>query len=146
MRFAEVFLRMGCALVAWMMLYAWVFWLAALHAIGCGPDGVELHGLLLVMAVLAVGFSFLLKVIDTFPDIQTTLRWLGLPLLLLLPFALRSVWAIFQAVNLNATAICSQAIPSTWQLAWAPVQTIALIVVGYKLVSAWHGVAQTESK
>ena len=146
MRFAEVFLRLGCALVAWMMLYAWVFWLAALHAIGCGPDGAELHGLLLAMAILAVGFSFLLKVVDTFSDIQKIMRWLGAPLLLLLPFALRSVWTIFQAVNLEGSAICVQAIPSAWQVAWAPMQTVALIVVAYKLVSVWRGVAQTESK
>ena len=62
MRFAEVFLRLGCALVARMMLYAHFVWLAALRSVGCGPDGDELHRLLLLLVPATVGFALLLRV------------------------------------------------------------------------------------
>ena len=146
MRFAEVFLRMGSSLVAWMMLYAYVVWLAALHAIGCGPDGDELHRLLLGLALLAVGFSFVLRVTDPFAEIQNILRWLGAPLLLLLPFALRSIWSIFNTVNLGSSAICANEPPAGWQLLWAPLQVLALLIVAYGLIRVWRSVAPTVAK
>ena len=46
MRFAEVFLRLDSALVAWMVLYARFLWLAVLFRLGCGPDGAETHKVL----------------------------------------------------------------------------------------------------
>ncbi len=146
MRFAEVFLRLGSALVAWMMLYAYVVWLAAVYVIACGPDGDEMHRLLLGMAPFACCFALLLKVTRPFEEIHSMLRWLGIPLLLLLPFAVRSVWDIFQTVNLTATAICSPETPSTWQLLWAPLQTIALLFVIYMIVGVWRSVAEASSK
>jgi ABC-type molybdate transport system permease subunit len=79
MRPSEVFLRLGVALVAWMMLYAHVVWLAALHAMGCGPDGDELHRLLLGLAPLTCGFALLLHMTRPFADIHRILRWLGAP-------------------------------------------------------------------
>ena len=60
MRLSEVFLRLASALVAWMVIYAYVIWLAALHAIGCGPDGDEIFRLLLGMAPLALGGGMML--------------------------------------------------------------------------------------
>ena len=54
MRFAEVFLRLGSALVAWMLLFTHFLWLAALHAMGCGPDGAEMHKLLLGLILARV--------------------------------------------------------------------------------------------
>jgi len=142
MRFAEVFLRLGCALVAWMMLYTHVLWLAALYAIGCGPDGDEMHRLLLGLAPFTWGFAFLLGVTRPFAEIHSMLRWLGIPLLLLLPFTLRSIWSIFQTVNLNAAAICSHETPSTWQLLWAPLQLLTLLLVAYMVIKVWRSVAR----
>ena len=42
-----------------MMLYAHIVWLAALQVMGCGPDGDEMHRLLLGLAPVTVGFAFL---------------------------------------------------------------------------------------
>lgn len=142
MRFAEVFLRLGCALVAWMMLYAHVLWLAALYAIGCGPDGDEMHRLLLGFVPFACGSALLLRVTRPFEEIHSMLRWLGIPLLLLLPFTLRSIWNIFQTVNLNTAAICSHETPSTWQLLWAPLQLITLLLIAYMVMKVWRSVAR----
>ncbi len=131
MRFAEVFLRLGAGLVAWMMLYAYLLWLAALHAMGCGPDGDEMHRLLLGLAPFACGSAYLLRVTEPFVEVHRILRWLGVPLLLLLPFALRNIWYVLQAVNIGRTSICAIGPPPTWQLMWGPIQIFTLLVVLY---------------
>lgn len=141
MRFAEVFLRLGTSLVAWMMLYAHILWLAAVYAMGCGPDGDEMHRLLLGLAPFTCGFAFLLRVTRPFADIHSMLRWLGVPLLLLMPFAIRSVWQIIQSVNIESSAICAAGAPSTWQSLWAPTQIITLLLVAYMIIKVWHSVA-----
>jgi len=140
MQFAEVFLRMGTSLVAWMMLYAHFLWLAALYAMGCGPDGAEMHGLLLGMAPVTVGFAFLLRSTRPFAEIHSMLRWLGVPLLLLLPFVIRSVWQVFQAVNIDSSAICADASPATWQVLWAPIQLVVLLLCAYMVINIWRSV------
>ncbi len=142
MRFAEVFLRLGVALVAWMVLYAHTLWLAALYAIGCGPDGDEMHRLLLGLMPITCGASFLLRATRPFAEIHSMLRWLGVPLLLLLPFALRSIWHTFRPVNLEAAAICASGPPTTWQLLWSPLQVVTLLIVAYMIFSVWRSVAQ----
>jgi hypothetical protein len=145
-RFAEVFLRLGSALVAWMMMYAYFLWLAAAYVIACGPDGDEMHRLLLGLVPFVGGFAFALQVTRPFTEIHSMLRWLGVPLFLLLPFALRSVWNVFQTVNLNAAAICTDHVPPTWQTLWAPLQMITLLFALYMIVRVWRSVAQDKAK
>jgi len=142
MRFAEVFLRLGSALVGWMLLYAYFLWLATLYVLDCGPDGDEMHRLLLGLVPFVWGFAFTLQVTRPFAEIHSMLRWLGAPLFLLLPFALRSVWNVFQTVNLDAVAICTDQKPPTWQFLWAPLQMITLLLVIYMIVRVWRSVAQ----
>ncbi|MGI9271993.1 MAG: hypothetical protein ACR2QT_09470 [Woeseiaceae bacterium] len=145
MRFAEVFLRLGSALVAWMMMYAYFLWLAAVYVVACGPDGDEMHRLLLGFAPFVCGFAFALQVTRPFAEVHSMLRWLGVPLLLLLPFALRSIWAIFQTVHIGTSAICTDGDPPTWQLLWAPLQVLTLLVVTFVLVRVWRGASQPAS-
>lgn len=137
MRFAEVFLRLGCAMVAWMMIYTYVLWLAALHAMGCGPDGDHMHQLLLGLAPAAAAFAFVLRVSRPFPDIHRMLSWLGAPLVLLLYFCLRNTWRVFDRVTLNGAAICGDGAPADWQSAWAPVQLAALTIIAVLAARAW---------
>jgi hypothetical protein len=137
MRFAEVFLRLGASLVAWMMLFSHLLWLAALYVMNCGPDGDEMYRLLLGLAPFTCGFAVLLRVTRPFAEIHSMLRWLSLPLLLLLPFALRSVWQVIRSVNLNSVAICADMEPTTWQLMWAPIQVLTLICISYMLIRVW---------
>jgi hypothetical protein len=139
-RFAEVFIRIGCALVAGMMLYAYVLWLAALYVVGCGPDGDELYRVLLGLAPVTAAFAVLLRVSRPFTEIHSMLRWLSIPLLLLLPFVVRSLWQVFQLVNLDAVAICANTVPSTWQTLWVPIQVLTLIWVSYMVVDVWRSV------
>ena len=128
-----------------MMLYAHFLWLAALYAMGCGPDGDEMHRLLLGLAPFTCGFALLLRVTRPFADIHSILRWLGVPLLLLMPFAIRSIWHVIQSVNVEATAICAADAPTTWQSLWAPVQLITLLLVAYMVIKMWRSVVRDKA-
>jgi hypothetical protein len=119
-----------------MMLYAYVLWLAALHPIGCGPDGDELHRLLLGMLPVAVGCLFLTRVSMPLEEVHRMLRWLGVPLLLLMPFALRSLWGVGGPVLIGGQGICTPLPPSLWQQAWAPLHFVAIAFLGFHLVRA----------
>jgi hypothetical protein len=138
MRFAEVFLRLGTSLVAWMMLFAHFLWLAALYVMDCGPDGDEMYRLLLGLAPFSCGFAYSLRVTRPFVEIHSMLRWLGVPLLLLLPFALRSVWQVFRSANLDSVGLCTDAEPAPWQILWAPVQILALTCICYMVFRVWR--------
>jgi len=135
MRFSEVFLRLGCALVGWMVLYTYSVWLAALGAIGCGPDGDELHRVLIGLAPAAVAAAYLLRMIRPFPDIQRLLRWLGLPLALLILPAILNVWEISQVVYVDHLGICDGGL-AAWQRYWVPVQLFAIAAAALLIVQA----------
>ena len=138
MRFAEVFLRLGCALVAWMMIFAYMVWIAALHAMACGPDGDEIHRLLLGMAPAAALMALLIRVTHPFEEIHRILSWLAVPLALLLPFGLKNVWQVFGKSTLGNEAICSSAGAAAWQQFWAPAQFLALLVIVALVIGVWR--------
>lgn len=144
MRFAEAFLRLGSALVAWMMLYAYFLWLAAVYVMGCGPDGDEMHRLLLGMAPFICGFAVVLNVTQPFGEIQRILRWLALPLALLSPFVVRSIWQVVQTVNVARQSLCVDEAPALWQILWAPTHAATLAVVSYVLVRVWRAAEETK--
>ncbi|NIL95487.1 MAG: hypothetical protein GTO71_13895 [Woeseiaceae bacterium] len=129
MRFAEVFLRLGITLVAWMMLFTYALWLAAAHVVECGPDGDELYRLLLGLAPFTVAFAFAIRVTRPFADIHSMLRWLGAPLGLLLLLGLRTIWSVLSQVNIGAVALCGADEPALWQQAWAPLQLATVFAV-----------------
>ena len=133
MRFAEVFLRLGTSLVAWMMLYAYIVWLAALNSLGCGADGDEMHRLLLGMAPVACGFVFLIGATRAMSEVHSTIRWLAGPLLLLGPVALTGVWKVFIRANVESLSICSNNDAAMWERAWAPAQLFAFVLIAYVL-------------
>jgi hypothetical protein len=137
-RFAEVFLRMGVALVAWMMLFTHLVWLAVLYVTGCGPDGDELHRLLLGLVPFTCGFAVALRVTRQYPEIHAMLRWLAVPLALLVPFCLRTIWSVFVAANLQGIAICSAGEAPLWLQAWAPLQLITIAFVVYLAARTWR--------
>jgi hypothetical protein len=144
-QFAEVFLRLGSSLVAWMVLYAHFLWLAALYAMGCGSDGDEMHRLLLGLAPITCGFAFALQLTRPFPDIHRILRWLGVPIIFLLLLASRSVWQVFARVNLESLAICGSDTPSGWQLLWPMTQLVTMLVAAYMIFSVWKSTVSVTS-
>lgn len=125
-------------MVGWMVVYTYVVWLAALHAMGCGPDGDEMHGLLLGLAPFAVVSALLMRATRPFPEIQRMLSWLGIPLVLLLPFVLRNIWTVFERANLNGLATCTNASAENFHRIWAPVQLTAVCVLVVVVVRLWR--------
>lgn len=138
MRLSEVLLRIGSTLVAWMVIYAFFLWLAVVQRVECGADGDEIYRLLLGMAPLAVGASFLLGASRPFADIHSMLRWLGLPVAGLLFLAAPVIWETFANVNLAGGTICDGVPKSGWQSIWAPVQFSAVAFCIWKILTVWR--------
>ena len=134
---AEVLLRLGCTLVGWMVVYTHLIWLATLRVIGCSPDGDEMWRLLLGFAPFAVGFAFLLTALRGLPDVSRILRWLAIPLTVLLPVAAIPVVVALAATTLGNESICGGA-QTTWHVWWAPIQFAALLVIGWRAWRAWR--------
>ena len=132
MNVAEVLLRLGCAMVAWMVTFTQLIWLATLRVTGCAADGDQLWRLLLGFAVISIGFSFLLLVSRPLKEVHGILRWFVVPAALLLPLALPPVLSALSSATLGSTGICSE-VAKPWHPYWAPVQLAALAAI------AWNG-------
>jgi len=138
MRFAEVFLRLGAALVAWMMLYAHFVWLAALRSVGCGPDGDELHRVLLLLVPFTIGFALLLRATRPLDEIHRILRWLGLPLAALMLTGTYQVLVITRSVYVTGLGICSTSDATAWHQFWGVAQLLAMVVSSLMIVRVWR--------
>ena len=138
MRFSEVFLRLGCALVAWMMLYAHFVWLAALGGIGCGPDGDELHRVLLALVPVTIACAFLLRVTGPLEEIHRILRWLGLPLAALMLAGTYQVFAVSRSVYAGGLGICSEQAAGAWHWLWGPAQLLAIVFSAAVIAQMWR--------
>jgi hypothetical protein len=132
--FAELLLRLGCALVGWLIVFTHILWLATSRVVECGSDGDEFWRLLLAFAPVAIAFGFLLPLTRKIAGVHQTLRWAAAPLALISPLAMLAVIKIYSTVNLAGAGICS-AEPASWHSWWAPVQGIALIAIG---ILAWR--------
>ena len=135
----EVLLRLGCSLVAWMVVYTHCVWLATLRVIECDPASDELWRLLLGFAPVAIGFSFLLGAMNKLPEIARILRWLGLPMVVLIPVASLPVFSTLQTATFGPTPICG-AEPALWHPWWAPLQLTTLFFVGFTIIRNWLSV------
>jgi hypothetical protein len=142
MRFSEVFLRLGCALVAWMMLYAHFVWLAALGNIGCGPDGDELHKVLLALAPLTIGCAFVLRVTRPLGEIHSILRWLGVPLAAIMLAGTYHALVTSGFVYSTGQGFCSPDTAETWQQLWGPAQLLAIIVTAVMIIRVWRNASE----
>jgi hypothetical protein len=125
---------MGLALVAWMMLFTHFVWLAALHVIGCGPDGDELQRVLLGLAPVTCVFAYLVGVTRPFADIHSMLGWLRAPLGILMVLALRSIWGAANRVNVDGLAFCGPGAPAAWEKYWSPAQLAVLLLVAILVI------------
>ena len=133
MRFAEVFLRLGVALVSWMIIYAHTLWLAVLSKITCGPDGSEMHALLLGIAPITAVAVLMTRATQTLADIHRLLRWFGIPVFLLVPWCLASIWQVATLVNFGNAGICASVTQSAWETWWAPIQIVLLLLLIFVL-------------
>lgn len=138
MRFSEVLLRLGVSLVGWLVLYTHFLWLAVAGKVGCGPDGDEVFRVLLGLVPLTIGCALLIRASRTLGDVHRSLRWAGLPLLVLLPFDLIAVWQVGESVYFAQGSICADGPAAVWERLWAPAQLLALIVVLVIVSQMWR--------
>jgi len=120
-----------------MVVYTHCIWLVTLGAIGCQGAGDELWRLVLGFAPFTIGFSFLLSAIDRVPEVARILRWLAIPLALLIAVATRPLISALGSATLGSAAICGSE-PSAWHGWWAPAQLVTLTVVGLTVFRAWR--------
>lgn len=146
MRFSEVFLRLGSALVAWMMLYAHFVWLAALRGIGCGPDGDELHRVLLLLVPVTIGCALLLRATRPLVEVHRILRWLGLPLAALMLTGGYQVFVISRSVSTTGLAICSTSDAAAWHQFWGGAQLLAIVVSAAMIAHVWRDGVRREGE
>lgn len=125
-------------MVAWLVLYAHFLWLAVAGKVGCGPDGDEVFRVLLGMVPFSIVCALLLKSTRPLADVHRILLWAGVPLFLLLPFNLMSVWKTAEGVWIENQAICSAMAPELWEQLWAPAQLAALSVTLFIIVQMWR--------
>ena len=105
---------------------------------GCGAEGDEIYRLLLGFAPIAAGSALLLRVTRPFEDIHRMLRWLSVPLVLLLFKTVPVIWSVFDDVNVSGSTICAGSTRYGWQVAWAPVQAVATVVCIGMIALVWR--------
>lgn len=126
MRLAEVLLRIGSALVAWMMLYTYFLWLALLTP-KCENGGDDLFALLTFMAVIAIGASLLLRVTRPLPEIHQILRWLGLPVCAIALLAIPRVLQTLNTRNFSNGRVSVDTVVDCAPSYWAPLQLVTVL-------------------
>ena len=70
-------------------------------------------------------------------DVHDILRWVGVPLFLLIPFALVAVWNVASGVNLSGESICTVGPPALWEQIWAPVHLVTVALVVTAMARMW---------
>lgn len=137
MSLAELFLRLGLALVAWLTVLAHCVWIAALRAVDCSVAGIEPWFLTLVSAPVVVILALTLPQGNKVAGVASLLRLPAIGLAPLMVLALWSVGDTLVAVTFGDAGICEVA-SSTWQRWWAPLQFTVLAIIGASAWRAWR--------
>lgn len=140
MRLTEIFLRLGSSLVGWMMLGAYVLWLAAAGRIACDGDPDSLYLLLLYAAPVAVIFTQMTKLTRTIPYVHRTMRWIAVLPLLLLPGAAMTIYGAARSAYTDGSGPCGTGDASVWFHTWPVVQLAAVIVCTGIVVRSWRAI------
>jgi hypothetical protein len=133
---AEIILRLGCALVGWLLLFAHGILLGVVPVADCTPElwrATLLFALLggLAAAILPVGLPW-----------RATLRWLALPALPLLGAGALLAVRLWDGVS--GAALCDVLAEAEeplsgepWQRAWAPIQLAVTLACAVQALRFW---------
>ncbi len=140
MSVAELVLRLGGSLTAWLVLLTHCVWLAALSAIHCTVDDEQARLVLLLFTPVTWLFCAGLRVGFAVPGIGSALR---LPGLLLAPLLLLAAWRttreLVNAANAHQPICDGMAQTTIW---WSGIQLATLLVIGFSAMRAWRSGAQ----
>jgi hypothetical protein len=132
-----MFLRLGCAVVAWLVLFAHCLWLAVLgSSVDCANGGAQPWLALLLWTPLTLLFVGLLPLGFGVPGIGRLLRAPAVLLIPLLALAGRATLSTMVTVNFGGEPICAGA--AGWQPFWAPVQIATLSLIAIVGVWVWR--------
>ena len=134
MRFAEVLLWLGSHLVAWLIIYSHLIWLAVIPHSACGAEAEELFILSLGFSPLVICAALLLGPAHRLIGVVEYLKWLATPLVLLLPLAVIPVTSAFTDTTLGGNGLCPDTIAGAWQRGWAPLQITTMLFVLYAVL------------
>jgi hypothetical protein len=138
MSLPEMLLRLGTALVAWMVLYTHLIWLATLRMIECSSDADELWRLLLGFAPITIGLSMLLTNTRVLQEVHQIIRWFAAPLVLLVPLAAIPVWTALRLTTFGGESICLINPTPWWHNLWAPAQAFTLLWIVWAVWRTWR--------
>lgn len=137
MTVAEILLRIGCTIVAWLVIYTHCLWLAVVKQVGCESDGDALWRLLLGLIPVTFAFGLLIGAANKVGSVQPMLRLGAAPLVLLVPLAIFAVWSTFEASTLGNDPICG--IPDvTWHRWWGPAQFLIVLYISIMAYRNWR--------
>ena len=132
-----MFLRLGCAVVAWLVLFAQCRWLAVLgSSVDCANAGAQPWLALLLWTPATWLFVGLLPLGFGVPGIGRLLRAPAVLLIPLVALAGRGALSTLVSVNFDGEPICGVA--ASWQPFWAPVQIVTLSLIGIVGVWVWR--------
>lgn len=137
MRFAEVALRIGTGLVAWMIVFAYFLWIAIAGRVGCDADRESLFALLLAAAPAAVIGTVLIGATRPLPEVHRIVRWLGAGPALLLPFVAYSLMLVWGSIDAVSGYSCDAGPAPIWQAYWFPVQVAAVLACAILIYRNW---------
>jgi len=128
MSFSEIILRVGCTLVAWLFAVGHGVLLLTISRMPCGDGQNDPFLTLMILGGIALGLSALLPVAKKVPGVAETLRWLFVPLLVLVPFAVAQVVPYLMSSTFEAAPLCeATTMARGWERLWAPLQLAALL-------------------
>ena len=138
---ADIFLRLGITLVAFMVIIGHLLWLAILPQIDCATDGAELWSALFWMSPLTLAVALLLLVSRKLPSIVQSLKFGCVPIALLLPLALYGILPTLGASTIGGQPICAEVAGYSsllWERSWAPAQLFLVLVITVQTWRYWR--------
>lgn len=106
MSFAEVFARLGVAIVTWLCIYAWLVWTAVLRVAECDTSGDDLWSVVAGFGVLVNLLSPTLVLTRPLPDVHEVIRHLAWPLVVLVPLAAMPLWIAWNNTTIQGQPLC----------------------------------------
>lgn len=134
---AELFLRLGCALVGWLLAYAYGILLAIVPAADCSPALWRTTLLFAGLGAVAIGL------LPLGLHWRASLRWLSLPALPLFAYGVWVAFMLWDAVG--GAALCDVHAGVTgamsgdpWQRAWPPIQIGVSLACAFQCARFWR--------
>ena len=124
-----------------MLLYTHFIWLSAIRQIECGPNSEEMYRLLLLLVPFSLCSALLIRLSRPFSEVHSILRWLGVPLSVLMLTGAYNVWLFARGAYFLKLAPCHAGDLETWHVVWVPAQALVLLVTAIAMLRMWRNAA-----